>query len=323
MASIVSCFTSTCYSTGLDDITSYKKEAEIEQISVAPYTTQEIIGKVANHLDEENVFQDEVYGKEIFFYQDPKTIAFNKAKFGNCEEFYVGQSSLGNTAFNSTVKFFFPKNEEYKENLGGAVKGALKHLEDPFLGRSQPENCKNHLAYATQLKDFLNSIAQAAPSILEKNQNKIAAAKIKEEKRLAVEKSMAKENASKEAKKQADIQAKEKAEKMGKEANAKKLATCQQKVEYQLYEVSLLIQLNNNIAKNSQKEIDSQNESAKISGVVDKRVKYVAGNRIVGARESNKELFVAYKKMSGTAKTPETVVVPNNPCSSLEGLNSL
>lgn len=318
-ALIVSCFASTCYSAGLDDITSYKKAEEIEQISVAtPYTTKEIINKVASKLDEKNVFQVGSYGEDVFFYQDPKTIAFNKAKFGNCEEFYVGQSSFGNTAFNSTVKFLFPENEEHKENLGGAVKGALRQLEDPFLKGSMGGHCKNHLAYAAELKDFLNSIAQAAPSILEKNQNKLAAAKIKEEKRLTVEKSIAKENANKEAKRLADSQAKDKAEKIGKEANAKKLASCKQQKEYKLFEVSAFIQLNNNIAKNSQKEIDSQKEGAKISGIVNKNVMYTAGNRIVGAKESNNELFAAYKKLGGTAKTSETVVVSTNPCKSFE-----
>jgi hypothetical protein len=318
MASIICCFTSTCYSAGLDDITSYKKAAEIEQISVAPYTTQEIISKVAGHLDEKNVFQNGEYGKEVFFYQDPKTIAFNKAKFGNCEEFYLGQSSFGNTAFNSTIKFLFPESEEYKENLAGAVKGALKQLEDPFIKGTIGGNCKNHLTYVAELKDFLNSIAQAAPSVLEKNQNKIAAAKNKAEKRVATEKSIAKEKADKEAIRQADMQAKNKAEKLGIESNAKKLASCKQQKEYKIFEVSLFIQVNNNIAKNSQKEIDSQKEGAKISGIVNKNVMYTAGNRIVGAKESNNELFAAYKKLDGTAKTAETVVVPTNPCKSFE-----
>jgi hypothetical protein len=135
---------------------------------------------------------------------------------------------------------------------------------------------------------------------------------------LAIAKSIAKEKADKEAIRQADVQAKDKAEKLGIEANAKKLTACQQKVEYQLYEASLLIQLNNNIAKNSQKEIDSQKEGAKISGIVNKNVMYTAGNRIVGAKESNNKLFAAYKKLGGTAKTSETVVVPTNPCKSFE-----
>ena len=296
-------FTSACYSDSLDDITNYKKPEKAEGVSITPYTTEEIINRIASHLDASGVFQGGSFKEGVFFNEDPKTTAFNKSKFGNCSDFYVGQLGYGNSAFENILQFSFPKNEEDKENSSKELKHDLEQLENPRMRHN--EGCENHLQYVIELREFLGLIAKTAPSILEKNQKKVESEKAKEKKLLA--KDLERKNAELKAN----------------DENAKKLTACRQKPEYKLYEVSLIIQRNNEIARYSQKEIDSQNEGAKISGVVNKRVMYEAGNRIVGAKASNKEAFVSYKKLGGIAKTPETVVTTNNPCVSLEKLSGL
>ncbi len=302
---VISLFASSSFSASLEEITNYKK-AEPEQIIAKSYSVKEIIDILLNHIDDDGRYVGGGNNNaRTFSSEDARLAAFNKEKFGNCKEFYINTvASGGDMAFNSTIEFLLANNESSRERHSSDVQYALDSLEDPYLARTQSE-CKDNLVYATELRSLLDSIAKIVPSILDEKHKRVETAKAKEKMLLA--KDLERKSAGLKAK----------------DENAKKLTACRQKPKYKLYEVSLIIQRNNEIARYSQKEIDAQNEGAKISGVVNKRVMYEAGNRIVGAKASNKEAFVSYRKLGGTAKTPEAIAPTINPCASFENLSRL
>jgi len=305
---ITSSLTAFACAAGIDDITGYQPSPAAKKTNtVEPYSINEIIKMLPRHLDDQGVYQ----GNWIDM-SDPRAIALDEEKFGKCEDLYIsrGRYSRGGGVFDDTLSFIFPANEEAKIQASNSLKNQLAYIENPNELHYSDKRCDNREQQVAQLKELLNAVIQAGPSILQEKQRMVDEKKNRDEQATA----KAREQARVREKAESDRQAIILAEKKGSEERAIKLKTCQNTNEFKLYEASATIELNQRIADNAQREIDQQKEAEKISGYVDKKVMYEMGTIIAGAKRLNKENFEIYKNMGGSAKNVESVHSLPNPC---------
>ncbi len=117
------------------------------------------------------------------------------------------------------------------------------------------------------------------------------------------------------AKAQHDIQAKAMQEAMEKQDNlrAQKLNGCLASPAYKLWEASLQVQQGEEMITNAQRALDHDDAVQRESGVTDLAARRAAGERIVAGKDLVKNTFELYKKLGGTAATPEKVVPSPDP----------
>lgn len=293
VASILLLLSFPVIAAGIDDITNYQPPPKGESPHIVePYTANEIIAIVPDHLDDRGIYDQ----RDMLLWDNPKAKAFDEYHFGKCTGLYISVSPMGSKnripggwynpygskLLQDVLIFSFPKNEEDKINAASRMKYDLNQIEQYNFRR---DGCTDLPPKITQLKMLLDDIIQAAPSILQEKQR------------------MVKEKMARIA-----------TEKQSKEEHTNELKACQNTNQYKLYEISKSIEINKAIAKNAQLEMQRQEEGAKISGLVDKRVMYEMGNRIAGVNRLNKENFEAYNKLGGSAKNIESVHGLPNPC---------
>jgi hypothetical protein len=293
---------------GLDDITGYRPAQSGG--SVLPYTVQDIINKLPSALDE-----DGVYKGEWVDFRDPRAVATDEDQFGKCEFFYIRMNGkTGGHTFDWTLRYLFPENEAQKISASEVIKKNLAEIEREENSEYGVEACTDWRKYSANLKEMLNAVIQAAPTILKEKQRMVTAAKEAklQEQNQANEKARAKQQAQEKA--EADKRALELAERVGSEERANALKKCQATDGYKLYSVSATIEYNQAVARSAEMEIQHQKEASKISGVINKQVMYEMGNRVAGASRLNKENFEVYKKLGGAAKSIGAVKSLPNPC---------
>lgn len=305
VASILLLLTFSAFAAGIDDLTNYQSPStHVDSSRVQPYTIEDIINILPNSLDENGVHLTDNFLLEKQnawhsrkYRNDPRAIAFDEEKFGKCEKYYLRkyQGSNGGMIFDHTLAYLFPKNEDQKLQASHNIKNMMKDLvpswKDDAMHRSGGV-CGKWEEYNIQLKEILNAVIQAAPTILQAKHRMVA------------------EDQATKAKQDAYILA----ERKKGEEQSNKLKTCQNTNEFKLYKASVIIENNHAIAKNAQLEIDRQKEIQKVSGFLDKQVMYEMGNRIVEVNKLNKENFAAYKKFGGSARNVESVHSLPNPC---------
>jgi hypothetical protein len=315
----------SAFSAGIDDITNYQSPPpQVEEKTVQPYTIQDIINKLPSLIDDDGVYIGRVGGRgsEVDLTHDPRMHAFDEEKFERCNDLYIGDyGSRGGSIFDSTLYFLFPRKgehgssqEEYKAMSGRSLKSDLKYIEDTRNYHYGDKRCEDRAKYVAQIKEIVDAIIKAAPTILPEKQrlaeaSRTAALKSQKE---AQERANAEQQTREKA--AADRRAMELAESKGREERANKLKACQATNEYKLYEISATIEYNQAIARNAALEIQRQKEAAKISGYIDKPVMIEMGNRVAGANRLNKENFEAYRKLGGSARNLEAVKTLPNPC---------
>ncbi len=294
----------------LDDVINYQAPPAVVKVeSKPPYTIQDILNKIPDALDDKGVLLP--YSDNWIRSEEPGAIAFDKEKFGECADFYIfnGGDSQGRKTINSTLLFLFSSVESEKERGRHNLKFGLERLSDPNSRRYNAEACYNNPQLLTNYKEIINAVIQAAPSVLEEKRRLVA-----EKQNKAKREQQAKQEAEEKAvlERQANMLAAEKAE----EARLAKLTACKNSNAYKLYESSAMIEVNNSNIGWAKNKIMQQEEGAKISGFVDKRVMYEMGNTIAQATRSNTELYGIYKQSGGTAKSVELVraTSPSNPC---------
>jgi hypothetical protein len=305
------------YAAGLDDITGYQSPVQAGA-SVKSYTTDEIISILPSSLNDNGIYiggHHGVYGENWVDYEDPRALALDEEKFGECDAYYIRMDlSYGGIAFTNTLRYLFPESEEKKVRAISDLKDAMKYLADPGNLHYSSNKCADRDKYSVQLKEILNAVIQAAPTILKEKQRMVEMAKAAktQEQNQVKEKAREKQQAGEKA--EADRQALALAERKGAEERANELRACQATNEYKLYDISSSIENNQLIARSATLEMQRQKEGAKISGYVDKQVMYEMGNRVAGANRLNKEKFEVYKKLGGAARNVESVKTLPNPC---------
>lgn len=304
------------YAAGIDDIVNYKSPpTQVESKSVDPYTIQDIISKLPSLLDDNGVYKKDFRETWVDF-KDPMAVALDEEKFGKCDAFYIRDDvSYGGIIFNATLKYLFPENEEKKVRARSDIKRAMEYIEDPSNLRYGDKRCADRDKYIANLKELLNAVIQAAPTILQNKQYMVEIALAEKIKKQNQEKEKARAKQQSEEKAKADRQAIELAETKSRGERLRKLEICQNTNEFKLYEASATIESNQMIAKNAQLAMQREEDGAKISGYVNKQVMYEMGNRIAGVSRLNKENFEIYKKLGGSARNVESVKSLPNPCS--------
>jgi hypothetical protein len=304
---IASLLTACACAAGIDDITGYQPSSAGKKNTVEPYSVNEIIKMLPRHLDEHGVYQ----GNWVDM-SDPRAIALDEEKFGKCEDLYIsrGRYSRGGGVFDDALSFVFPTNEEAKIQASNSLKYNLAYIENPNELLYSDKRCDKREQQVAQLKELLNAVIQAGPSILQEKQRLVDEEKGKHDKLKAKAREQARAQEKSESERQAIILA----EKKGAEERAAKLSDCQNTNEYKLFDASVHIVMNQAIAVNAQNEIDRQKEGEKISGYVDKQVMYEMGNKIAGVKRINKDNFEIYKQLGGTARNVESVRTLDNPC---------
>lgn len=266
---------------GIDDAVNFESKPIIAaSTSVQAYTIQDIINKLPDALNDNGVYTSDSANMEYKqLDEDPRITAFNKEKFGECETFYLYRSgSAGGGGFEGVLGYLFPENEERKTNASSRIKHSLAYLKESTQG----SRCANREKYLVQIKEIFNAVIQAAPMILQEKQRLVAMAQAEKIQKQDQENKRGRIRQQAEEKAAADRQAIEFAEAKGHEERSKRINACQNTNEYKLYAISATINNNQVIAKNSRLEMQRQEEGAKISGFVDKRVMHEMGNRIAG-----------------------------------------
>ncbi len=296
------------YAAGIDEITNYKSPP-VKKEFVEPYTIKEIMAMLPAKLNDQGV-----YGRgDALEWDDPRAKAFDEENFGKCRSLYFSDGDRGRVLLWSTLRFIFPEDERSKEHASFTLKDNLTYVADP---RNHLDNngCENRAQLVAKLKELLNTIIQAAPSILQEKQRIVDAAREEVAKRQKQQEVTVQAKKQAVEKAEADRQAIMIAEKNGSEERANKLKTCQNANAYKLYGITDSIEINKVIAKKAKQEIENQEAGAKISGYVDTQVMHKMGNIIAGVNKLNKENFVLYKNLGGSARSLESVYRLRNPC---------
>ena len=312
LISILNATSGTASAVGLDDAINYKSPATPDESSNAsPYTIEELIKKIPDMLTNDGVY---IYRRSAWFGpSDPKSVAFNKVNFGNCDQLYIANNSTsrGTVIIVSALEFSFPENEKYKTHASDTLKMNINSLGDiPNSTRCR----ENTSAKILKIKELANAIIQSAPSILAEKQKRVEAAKaIEDEKSRQVDAS--KKAAAKERERvTSEINSKNLALAQGLKERDARTEACKKTPIYKLYESSNAIVRLRSMESNAQQKINNQEKAAKISGIVDKKVMCDAGNLIVWARKLSAESFVTYKQLGGSARSVELVIPSQDPC---------
>lgn len=292
----------------IDDVINYKPPTQVVSNALQAFSVTDIINILPTALDDKGVYRGNESSVYKGFWEDPRAKSFDKENFGDCEAFYIqGFGSAAKGGFESILRFSFPENEESKINASRGIKYSLEYLEKTGTLGSK---CTNREKHTARIKVIFNAIIQAAPEILKEKQRSI---EIVTQKRMQeqLEKNVVQSKMQAEAKVKADGLVAE--SKLNEERN-RKTEICQNSSEYKLYHSSAIIESNNAVVENAKLTIQRQEEGAKISGVLDKRVMYEMGNKIAEGSRLNTDNFEIYKKLGGTAKRKELVRKLNNPC---------
>jgi len=307
---------------GVDDLLNTKapsteiiKPAVPKKETAVPYTQKEIIDRMQIYLDSNDNYDSSQASKA---YDKERTEAFNNENFGACHLFAIRFDNpsedfsdklidhpAGRTFF-KTIQVLYPTShdglskEEAKARAIQAMKDGIAILQDPNTWSRIGSTCEDHDKYFARYKELLDAVIQAQPAIRAEKQ------RLALEERQKYEKRQAATEASNKARMDAEI------------ARQEKINTCANSDQYKLYRISANIEYYRTIANQAQQEIDRQNQGAKISGFVDKQVMYNMGSKIAEVDRVNKENFVIYKQVGGTAKNVKSVpALPTNPCAGL------
>ncbi len=304
---------------GIDDIQNYKAPPQKTlKIAVPTYTMEDVIEALTNKLDDNGIYPD---NQSIFDPNyDPKAQVFDEQKFGKCEYFYTRYTGYnGGTVFLETMHYLFPKDEQAKENASSIIKKTMQELEHPensetgVRGYGDTE-CVNWHHNVDQLKEILNTIIQAAPSILQEKQRRVTAKQmdVVEKQRQAQKIAANKERARKQAR--SERQVKENTAMKEREAQQNATQSCQTSKAYKLFIISGTIVAANRIAEDAKQVIRIQQDGAEISGYLDTQVIHDSGLLIAAASKDNQANFPLYRELGGTAMQIESVSVLPNPC---------
>lgn len=300
---------------GLEDALNYKpKESIAIESGTPPFTTKDIIDAIPYTLDKRGVFVDgsDARGAVVNlnkwneFLNDPRLKAFERENFDKCEDFYFdsGRSGWGGGVFKNALIFAFPEDESRKKNASAAIKYGFDGLEkNASFGR----NCEGRIGYTKKMKDVINTILEAAPSIKAQSAKMLEGAtqQINNEKN---------EQDAKKARVQEERIAKEKALDESIKERQRKAIECSNSPAYKLYFSSISIIGNISIKENAAAAMQRQQDGAKVSGYIDKKVMADAGLIIADANKRRSELFAEYKRLGGKANKPEEVSAPSDPC---------
>lgn len=300
---------------GLEDALNYKPKVGVSIESAAsPFAVKDIVDAIPYTLDKGGLFVDgpSARGSVVDlnkwdnFLNDPRLIAFQRESFGKCEDFYFdsGRPGWGSGVFKNTLIFAFSEDESRKKNASVAIKYGLDGLEkNATLGR----NCESRIAYTKKMKEIVNSILEAAPSIKAESTKMVQFAQQQRSK----EKN---DQEAKNLKAQDERVAKEKAaDETAKELKRKELA-CVQSPAYQLYSASMSIVRDNSIKARAANIMERQQEGAKVSGYINKSEMADAGLAMADANKRISGSFADYRKLGGKASKPVDVSAPRDPC---------
>lgn len=290
-----------------------------------PYSLEELIKIIPNHLDDQIHYgagHECPENAGCLTLDNDALMEFNKETFGDCREFYIYLSSndlprnthlyaslyginKGRYIFSTALQSLFGDTEAEKQTAKVELKTLLTNEE--FLSTCTKFN-------RWQIKVFLSDIFKAAPLIAQEKQQQVneKQAKLAQEKRRATEahqRIMDEENA------QAAKAAKQQAEKEQRiKESIERHERCVATDTYKLHTITQQIVFTQQMKKAAEARIQKEDEVAKISGVVNKEVKYEAGKWVVEAKTLLPQLFAKYKALGGTATSLDNVVEVPDPC---------
>jgi Tfp pilus assembly protein PilX len=120
------------------------------------------------------------------------------------------------------------------------------------------------------------------------------------------------------ASQKAEEDTKTSAAKDAREAQAKareqKLKECMESPAYKLWQASLKVEQGERMISGAQKTLDHDDAVVQESGIADLASRRRAGQDIVAGKTLVEDAFAAYKKLGGTASSPEEVKAGPDPC---------
>lgn len=296
---------------GLEDALNYKPKVGVSIESAAsPFAVKDIVDAIPYALDKDGLFGSSAKGSPVdikkwdAFLNDPRLMAFHRENFGKCEEFYVNSRSWGTGVFDNALRFAFSEDESQKKNASLGIKHGLDGLEkNASLGR----NCEGRIAYTKKLREIVNIILEAAPSIKAESTRMVQSAT----QQLSKEKN---EQEAKKLKVQEERVAKDRAADETKKERERKESECLKSPAHQLYFMSLSVVGNIATKQEIASIMQRQQEGAKVSGYIDKKVMADAGLAMGDANQRGSLWFAEYRKLGGKASKPEEVIAPKDPC---------